>query len=229
LRSRGVASRPGTRSARPSRERPAIGTPTAIPSSGDEGAAIVPDPSPASRSCPRPHNLPDEPLRRGACACARAAATFQAAYLGPAAIYRKTYRSNSGLSYRAAVFFCCRYRSYTADASPRKIGREILHDEQDPRPAPRSGNVEGSRPSGDLPIRARRIRPRRRKATPKSRIRSCWSRKHSFDERPESRGGATRKGSAAPTRCCGPPRCSCCKLRRLGPSGVSDAPATAHQ
>jgi len=36
---------------------------TAIPSPGDGGAAIDPAANPASRSCPRPHNLPDAPLR----------------------------------------------------------------------------------------------------------------------------------------------------------------------
>ena len=63
----GVASRPATRSPRPSRRPQPTGTPTGTPSTGDSGAGIARAASPASRSCPRPHNLPDEPLKSLRC------------------------------------------------------------------------------------------------------------------------------------------------------------------
>jgi hypothetical protein len=61
---RGAGSRPGTRSPPPSRRRPTTGMPIAIPSPGDSGAAIARVANPASRFCPKPRNLPDEPLSR---------------------------------------------------------------------------------------------------------------------------------------------------------------------
>src|SRR4051794_18679456 len=48
---------------------------TVIPSSGASGSVIAHAASPASRSCPTPHNLPDEPLNDAA---NRAAAEKQA-------------------------------------------------------------------------------------------------------------------------------------------------------
>jgi hypothetical protein len=62
-RSRDAASRPGTPSAKQLTRPRRTGTRIAIPASGDEGAAIAPAASPASRCCRRPHDLPDEPLR----------------------------------------------------------------------------------------------------------------------------------------------------------------------
>jgi DDE superfamily endonuclease len=61
--SRDGASRPGTRSEKRSTRPQRTGTRTVIPSSGAAAAVIAPAASPASPSCRRPHDLPDEPLR----------------------------------------------------------------------------------------------------------------------------------------------------------------------
>src|SRR5215207_1389764 len=58
----GAASRPGTRSGRRSTRPRRTGTRTGTPSSGGDGAVTGRAVSPASRSCPRPRDLPDDPL-----------------------------------------------------------------------------------------------------------------------------------------------------------------------